>query len=242
MYCTYKNGRHPFLILAPLKVEIVNVDPYVLIFHDIIYENEIEIIKSMSKDSLSRANVWDARAGKAIISHIRTGKYSWLAKHMHPVLNVLNQRIEDMTDMSMETSETLQVMNYGIGGHYDVHPDYLDEPKGNVIKMTGYVNHFWGNRIATILFYLSEVEHGGATVFPHINISLQPKKGAAAFWFNMLPSGLPDYKVRHAACPVIFGSKWVANKWIRYNGQIFHRRCTTNKNDYYHLYGDTIFQ
>lgn len=30
---------------------------------------------------------------------------------------------------------------------------------------------------------------------------------------------------RHAACPVIVGSKWVANKWIHEAGNEFTRPC-----------------
>ncbi|XP_055381412.1 prolyl 4-hydroxylase subunit alpha-2-like [Condylostylus longicornis] len=205
LYCIYKNGLHPFLKLAPIKVEIKNINPYVMIFHDVLYENEIEMLQLMSMGLLSRATVYDAKESKSVLSHSRTSKHGWLYDDMDPLLNILNQRMEDMTDMTMETSEALQVMNYGIGGHYDIHPDYLNEPKENE---TGYANLSWGNRVATLLFYMSNVEQGGSTVFPHISTVAQPNKGAAAFWFNMLPSGLPDYKVRHAACPVIFGSKW----------------------------------
>ena len=53
-----------------------------------------------------------------------------------------------MTDLSQETAEALQVQNYGIGGHYVPHWDHRlsrDAPF-NVA----------GNRIATVLFYVSK--------------------------------------------------------------------------------------
>ncbi|KAH8864525.1 Prolyl 4-hydroxylase subunit alpha-1 [Schistosoma japonicum] len=82
-----------------------------------------------------------------------------------------------------------------------------------------------GNRIATIIFYLSDVQAGGATVFNRIGARVVPKKGAAGFWFNLLPSGEGDLRTRHAACPVLAGSKWVMNLWFHERGQEFHRPC-----------------
>ena len=93
----------------------------------------------------------------------------------------------------------------------------------NMINIMLYVA---GNRIATLLMYVSDVEQGGATVFPHLGISLWPRQGSAVFWFNLHQNGEGDDMTRHAACPVLAGTKWVSNFWIHERGQEFARPCS----------------
>lgn len=72
---------------------------------------------------------------------------------------------------------------------------------------------------------MSDVEAGGATVFTQLGITVWPKKNSAAFWYNLHKSGDGDLLTRHAACPVLLGSKWVSNKWIHERGQEFRKKC-----------------
>ena len=49
---------------------------------------------------------------------------------------------------------------------------------------------------------------------PVINIlspfksSLLVLQGDAVFWYNLDKNGFPDERTKHAACPVVVGSKW----------------------------------
>lgn len=72
---------------------------------------------------------------------------------------------------------------------------------------------------------LTAVELGGATAFTKTNAVVKPVARSLVFWYNLLRSGDGDIRSRHGACPVLVGSKWVMNKWVRAAGQEFTRPC-----------------
>lgn len=71
-----------------------------------------------------------------------------------------------------------------------------------------------GQRIVTVLVYLNDVERGGHTWFPNLNVSVQPKKGMALVFFPSTVDGLLDKNALHAAKPAI-DTKYVSQVWIR---------------------------
>lgn len=75
-----------------------------------------------------------------------------------------------------------------------------------------------GVRLATFFLYLSDVEEGGGTWFPQLNITGVPKKRRALLWYNVKKhsSGkwIMDTRTQHEAVPVIRGTKYAANKWV----------------------------
>ncbi|XP_037954286.1 prolyl 4-hydroxylase subunit alpha-1-like isoform X1 [Teleopsis dalmanni] len=219
MYCTFNTTTTPFLRIAPLKMEIVQLDPYMVIYHDVISDKEIAILKHMAIPQLKRATVYSENSSKSVVVDRRTSQFAWFYDKTNDVTIRLNERITDMTGFNLVGSEMLQVMNYGLGGHYDTHYDFFNvSADTEIIRTTG-------NRIATVLFYLSDVEQGGATVFPNIETSVLPRKGMAVMWYNLNNRGDGNWLTLHAACPVIVGSKWVCNKWIRERNQLFTKPC-----------------
>ena len=45
VYCHYKRP-HPYYLLRPLKEEVIYLDPFVAVYHDIITDTQIDIIKA----------------------------------------------------------------------------------------------------------------------------------------------------------------------------------------------------
>ncbi|XP_054165484.1 prolyl 4-hydroxylase subunit alpha-1-like [Oppia nitens] len=228
LMCFYLNTTYiPFLKLIHIKVEEAFKRPQIVIFHDFMSDYEIEVVKSLSEPKLKRATVQNSVTGNLETAKYRISKSAWLTNREHPVVQRITQRISAITGLELSTAEELQVVNYGIGGHYEPHFDFARREEKDAFKSLGT-----GNRIATWLNYMSNVEAGGATVFPHLGITLWPKKSTAAFWYNLHKSGDGDLLTRHAACPVLVGSKWVSNKWIHERGQEFRKPCGLKINEY----------
>uniref|UniRef100_A0A669BRG2 procollagen-proline 4-dioxygenase n=1 Tax=Oreochromis niloticus TaxID=8128 RepID=A0A669BRG2_ORENI len=227
LFCRYyDNNRHPRYVIGPVKQEDEWDSPHIVRYHNIVSEKDMEKVKELAKPRLRRATVHDPQTGKLTTAHYRVSKSAWLGAYEHPVVDKINQLIEDVTGLNVKTAEDLQVANYGLGGQYEPHFDFGRKDEPDAFEELGT-----GNRIATWLLYMTDVQAGGATVFTDIGAAVKPKKGTAVFWYNLYPSGEGDYRTRHAACPVLLGNKWVSNKWIHERGQEFRRRCGLNETD-----------
>ena len=64
------------------------------------------------------------------------------------------------------------------GGHYLPHFDAFE----NLDPASRGPGDIWvGNRMATAMFYLSDLV-GGNTAFPNIGVAATPSRGSAVFW------------------------------------------------------------
>ncbi|KYO20258.1 prolyl 4-hydroxylase subunit alpha-1 isoform A [Alligator mississippiensis] len=221
LFCRYHDGnRNPHLLIAPFKEEDEWDSPHIVRYYDVMSDEEIEKIKELAKPRLARATVRDPKTGVLTVASYRVSKSSWLEEYDDPIVAKVNHRMQHITGLTVKTAELLQVANYGLGGQYEPHFDFSRKDEPDAFKRLGT-----GNRVATFLNYMSDVEAGGATVFPDFGAAIWPKKGTAVFWYNLFRSGEGDYRTRHAACPVLVGCKWVSNKWFHERGNEFLRPC-----------------
>ncbi|EDW16648.2 uncharacterized protein Dmoj_GI10646 [Drosophila mojavensis] len=125
----------------------------------------------------------------------------------------IHERVADMSGLNLDRSEVLSVINNDNNGHFQLQedaPETTERPQ---------------DRIATVLFYLEDVELVGATIFPRLNLTIKPEKGTALLWHNLESCGSSHPKALYAACPVISSSKYVLTKQIYNLDQMFINPC-----------------
>ncbi|CAG5114579.1 unnamed protein product [Candidula unifasciata] len=193
--CRYKEGILPYY---RFKQELLSVTPFVTLFYDVITDKEIDALMQVARDKVQFLT-GDPRQFVSFGPNVRE--------------NILGIK-----------GGWREIANYGIGGQYGLHWDFLAEALKEEVR-----NHeaslYGGDRLATFLIYLTDVERGGSTVFNKLGLAVSPVKKMALFWYNAKPSGELDYTTQHAGCPVVVGHKWVSNKWMWNYGNTFTRRC-----------------
>lgn len=48
LQCRYVTNKHKFLTIAPFKLEEASLDPYIVTYHDVLSDTEIEQLKTVA--------------------------------------------------------------------------------------------------------------------------------------------------------------------------------------------------
>ncbi|CAD5219762.1 unnamed protein product [Bursaphelenchus okinawaensis] len=204
--CYYQQNGY----LNYFKVELLNLDPYVRLFHNVAGPSTTRRLRELASDKLVRGLVMDPKTGTKKTTSLRLSLTADLKKSDDENVKNTDKMIGRMTELDMEAAESLKVIQYGVGGVYQPHYDFEPDKKANAVL---------GNRIATTLLYLNTPYKGGATVFTHLKLHVPAIEGNALVWYNTHEDGTGDMRTQHAGCSILSGEKWIANKWIFYDGQ-----------------------
>lgn len=222
--CRYRRTRIP---IYWSKEEILHYDPWIALYHDVISDQEINIVLNNSITQMARSDL----TGSTNATNEDVMATYWLSELRTKSLFPLTKRIETITGLSTSVSklfsdsENYEINHFGIGGMMKPHFDFLNISLGEYQKNVERSVRMSGDRVATWMFYLTDVERGGATVFPEAKVRVPVTKGAALFWYNIKRNSEKDQRSLNADCPVIIGSKFVCRKWILEAGQAFRRKC-----------------
>ncbi|KAL3641029.1 putative prolyl 4-hydroxylase 3 [Castilleja foliolosa] len=206
--------------------EIVSWEPRAFVYHNFLSKEECEHLINLAKPHMTKSTVIDDETGDNVDSEVRTSTGMFLRRGQDKVITAIEKRIADYTFIPVENGEDLQVLHYDVGQKYEPHHDFFDD-ESNLKNV--------GQRVATVLIYLSDVEEGGETVFPDAKkgnissgrrlntkmsecaergVSVKPKMGDALLFWSLRPDTSEDISSLHGSCPVIKGNKWSCTKWL----------------------------
>ncbi|GJV11117.1 prolyl 4-hydroxylase 1 isoform X1 [Tanacetum coccineum] len=158
---------------------------------------------------------------KGIKSNVRTSSGMFLnhEERKYPVVHAIEKRIATYSQVPIENGELIQVLRYEPNQFYRPHHDYFSDTFN--LKRGG-------QRVATMLMYLTDNVEGGETFFPMAGseecscggkmmkgLCVKPNKGDAVLFWSMGLDGQSDPSSIHGGCEVLSGEKWSATKWMR---------------------------
>ena len=199
---------------------VLNPDPMVAVYNDFVDGSICKYIINLAKNQMQPAKVSLEKEAGLIESRSNTN--CWIHYHTDPVIQQLGQRVSELVGISFSHAEALQVIHYLPNQEYKAHFDAYD-------LYTENGQHFskWGHqRITTVILYLNDVEEGGSTNFPKLEIDVSPKLGKIVIFNNVGESIMTPHPLSlHSGQPVIKGEKWACNLW-------FHARPMTEQQDF----------
>ncbi|CAA2957490.1 prolyl 4-hydroxylase 1 [Olea europaea subsp. europaea] len=209
------------LRLGYVKPEIISWSPRIIVFHNFLSTEECDYLRELAKPRLQVSTVVDTRTGKGIKSDVRTSSGMFLSheERKKPLIQAIEKRISVYSQVPIENGELIQVLRYEKNQFYRPHHDYFSDTFN--LKRGG-------QRVATMLMYLSDNVEGGETFFPQAGsgecscggkmvegLCVKPNKGDAVLFWSMGLDGKSDPSSLHGGCKVLSGEKWSATKWMR---------------------------
>lgn len=194
----------------PVLVGMVMSSPRIAVLHKFLFDYECYNIQVAAEEKLVPSTVVNNATGEFYTMNERTSSTAHFQRG-DSVMKAVEDRISLLTGIPVEHGEPTQIQRYEVGQEYRPHFDYFDpnQPGSQDCMRVG------GQRILTVVIYLSDVDAGGETIFPSLNLSVKPMRGSAVLFENASMDGTVDPRTLHGGAPVIKGTKWIATKWIR---------------------------
>ena len=139
----------------------------------------------------------------------RTSSTTFLNWTYHDFFFSIDKSLARVMELHPFIGEGMMGQKYEIGQFYTSHSDYFLDEDLKVYTEMG------GQRSWTTMLYLNDVEEGGETNFPNVDIKVKPKEGTLLAWNNRNIDGTNNVNTIHEALPPISGKKYIITKWWR---------------------------
>ncbi|UOQ46553.1 2OG-Fe(II) oxygenase [Halobacillus salinarum] len=174
-------------------------DPKIAILGNVVSDEECEALIGLSKDRMNRSKI----GSRHEVNDMRTSSSTFLPEN--EVTARIEKRMAQIMNVPVTHGEGMHILNYQQGQEYKAHYDYFR-------AKTRVVNN---PRISTLVLYLNDVEEGGETYFPHMNLSVSPHKGMGVYFEYFYSDPEINERTLHGGSPVTAGEKWAATMWVR---------------------------
>jgi prolyl 4-hydroxylase len=202
-----------------LVAHLIHCQPNIYIIDNVLTRGELsQFDKVISDETQFKASLTESKH-KVGRDPNRKSSYVSLGKQSSKTVRQVECRVSDICGIGIENIEPLQLVRYKAGDFFGLHHD-----AGTYNEITGEVIEDPPKRLLTLFVYLNDLPIGeGETVFPKLNIKVQPRRGRAVFWSNVLEDGTLDPLVVHRADRVSKGlEKYGINIWVTNQNMLFH--------------------
>lgn len=191
-------------------VQFVSSHPRVALIGDLLSAEECAALIELARPRLRDSEVTPQNTGQSAVErYTRLSRDTYLVRGMTDILRRIEARVAELVGLPGSHCEDISVIHYPEGGEFLPHVDFLEpDPAGPRVFGSE------GDRIATVVVYLNQVEKGGATCFPALGLEVCPQTGSALYFAYQQPDGARDAASLHAGRPVLRGEKWIATFWF----------------------------
>jgi len=191
------------------SMQVIHRDPLIIYVDNFLIHGEADYIRNISQNRMMRSYVAESAVGN-VVSNVRTSSSAFLDEQEDAVVSCIEARASKITGIPLVDCEPLQVVRYYVNQQYEPHFDYF--PRHDLVDPMSKQS---GQRYVTVLAYVNDGMAGGVTVFPKLQLSVTPRKGAAVMWYNVGLDEIEDHRTLHGGMPVVEGEKWAINIWQR---------------------------
>ena len=198
------------------NVTMYSSDPILYVVDNFLSDDECQAFIDAADGNLQPSVVISP---EDLIQHkTRTSENCWIEHDVNELVHEVSKRFSILVQMPIRNAEQYQLVYYKEGTEYKPHFDSFDHETQEGKK-------YWepgGQRMITVIAYLNNVEEGGETGFPKLDVNISAKKGNVVVFHNTLLNDSTTYpkihpKSLHGGMPVIKGEKWMVNLWFREN-------------------------
>lgn len=185
--------------------------PRIQFFGGLLTAAECAELIELSRPKMARSGIVNPRTGAFEANPVRTSSDTHFQRNENELIARIERRIAALTDHPAENGEPIQILHYAPGAEYRPHFDFFEPAfAGNEAVLS-----MGGQRVASLVIYLNDVEAGGATLFPKVGLEVLPRQGHGVYFAYTDENGELDRRTLHSGTPVIAGEKWIATKFFR---------------------------